>query len=100
MSKDFLEVKMEQKHIDLMKACENGATIWGYRDALLAREIQEFDPSFLKFIQDLDELGKYDPEVNKLTGAERLPYFGCILQPDGLTYVERWVRNDSCLSKR
>ncbi|MCW5196285.1 hypothetical protein SJY89_20200 [Bacillus velezensis] len=82
-------MKLEQKHIDLMKACENVATIWGYGDALLAREIQKFDPSFLKFI-DNDELGKYDPEVEKLTGAERMPYFGLILQPDGLAYVERW----------
>ncbi|OTQ85123.1 hypothetical protein BG31_15465 [Bacillus subtilis subsp. subtilis] len=83
-------VKMEQKHIDFMNGCADGATIWGFAEAETAREIQRFDPSFLQFIEDMDELGKYDLKVRELTGAERLPYFGCVLTHDGYAYIDRW----------
>ncbi|MEC0765716.1 hypothetical protein [Bacillus atrophaeus] len=87
-------VKMEQKHIDLMKGCAQGATIWGRIEAVTAREIQKFDPSFLEFI-GLDELGEYDPAVRELTGAERLPYFGCVLTSDGIAYIDRWENENN-----
>lgn len=77
--------KLEKRHIDFMNGCAGGATIWGFAEAETAREIQKFDPSFLHFIEDMDELGKYDPAVRKLTGV-----FGCVLLHDGVAYLERW----------
>lgn len=82
--------KLEKRHIDFMNDCAGGATIWDFADAEIAREIQRFDPSFLKFIEDMDELGKYDPMVAKLTGVERMPYFGCLLLHDGFSYIGKW----------
>ena len=77
--------KLEKRHIDFMNGCASGATIFGYEDKKIAREIQKFDPSFLHFIEDMDELRKYDPAVRKLTGV-----FGCVLLHDGFAYIDRW----------
>lgn len=78
-------MKLEQKHIDFMRECSDGAIIRGCQDAETAREIQKFDPSFLHFIEDMDVLGKENPVVRKLTGV-----FGCVLLHDGVAYLERW----------
>ncbi|WAT23504.1 hypothetical protein O0R52_22240 (plasmid) [Bacillus halotolerans] len=88
-------MRLEQKHIDFMNDCSGGTTVWNYEDAKIAVEILNFDPSFLHFIWDLDDMGKYDPMVRELTGrelrgAERLPYFRCVLSSDGIAYINRW----------
>ncbi|MGG1453476.1 hypothetical protein ABE325_21440 [Bacillus licheniformis] len=83
-------MRLEQKHIDFMNDCSGGTTVWSYEDAKIAGKILNFDPSFLHFIWDLDDMGKYDPMVRELTGEERLPYFGCVLTHDGFAYIDRW----------
>lgn len=62
-------MRLEQKHIDFMNDCSGGTTVWSYEDAEIAREIQRFDPSFLRFIEDMDELAEYDPEVRERKGC-------------------------------
>ncbi|MCY7774927.1 hypothetical protein MOE70_19960 [Bacillus licheniformis] len=81
-------MKLTQEHLEIMKDIGKGATIWGYTEAKLLREVQLFDPAFIKIVS-LDELGKYDPSVKELTGAEKLPYFGAVLMPDGFAYIKR-----------
>ncbi|MDU0070055.1 MULTISPECIES: hypothetical protein [Bacillus] len=81
-------MKLTEEHFEVMEGVGFGATIWGYRDAKLLREVQQFDPSFIEIVP-LDELGKYDPTVKKLTGAERLPYFGAVITGAGFDYIEK-----------
>ncbi|MPQ25083.1 hypothetical protein [Bacillus paralicheniformis] len=83
-------MKLTQEHIQIMKDIGKGATIWGYTEAKLLREVQQFDPAFIKIVS-LDELGKYDPSVKELTGAEKLPYFG----DDGFAYIKRWKTTEA-----
>ncbi len=81
-------MELSKNHLQIMKDIGEGATIWGFMEAHLLREVQAFDPSFVKLVP-LDELEQYDPSIAGLTGADQLPYFGAVLTSDGFAYLDR-----------
>lgn len=87
-------MKLTNNHLEIMRRIGSGATIWGYMEARLLREVQSFDPSFIKIITG-DELEKHDPSVAQLTGVDQLPYFGAFLTSDGFAYLERNLKEGS-----
>ena len=76
---------LTKEHLEEMKGIENGATIWGYKNAKLLREIQQFDSDLLTIIDDLQELEHIENKV--YDGAKRLPYFGAILTERGKVFL-------------
>jgi len=82
------EIKqLTAEHVEAMIEVGDGATIWDYVDAKLLREIGRYDKDLIEFVE-LDELRKIDPKVAKLTGAERLPYFGAVITDKGFEFLE------------
>ncbi|PAF27423.1 hypothetical protein CHH61_03610 [Shouchella clausii] len=67
-----------------MGTIENGATIWGYKEARLLREVQKFHSEFVDII-GLHELEQVTGE--KFDGADQLPYFGAILTGMGREFI-------------
>lgn len=76
---------LNDKHFEVMVAIENGATIYGYADAVLLREVQKVDESLLTIVslKDLEEI-----TGETFNGAEQLPYFGAILTRKGEKLLE------------
>jgi len=82
------EIKqLTAEHIEAMMEVCDGVTVWNYVDAKLLREIDSYDKDLIEIVE-LDELEKIDSEVAKLTGAERLPYFGAVITDKGFEFLE------------
>ncbi len=67
-----------------------GATIWGYREAQLLREIQKQDRELFSVINvsNLEEI-----TGQKFNGAEQMPYFGAILTDKGGELMKGYHEN-------
>lgn len=84
-----MEIVLTKEHIDELKSVEDGATIYGYINAKLLREVQRFNNKLIQIL-DIAELEKI---LNKeFDGAKQLPYFGAILTNKGKTFVKRMNR--------
>lgn len=83
---------MKKEHIEQMESIQNGATIWGYKNALLLREVQVYDSELITIIDDLEELERIENKVYDGTG--RLPYFGAILTEKGKSFINDF--NSEC----
>jgi hypothetical protein len=80
-------LELEQKHLDMMESIKDGATIFGYKEAKLLREVQRIDRELIQVIDDISELEAI--EGKEYDGAGRVPYFGAILTKKG----KKLVRN-------
>ncbi|GAA0471797.1 hypothetical protein [Alkalibacillus silvisoli] len=80
---------LNKEHLSEMKGIENGATIWGYKNAKLLREVQRFDSELLTIIDDLQELERIENKV--YDGAKQLPYFGAILSEKGKEFLNEHI---------
>jgi len=79
-------------HLDAMKEVKEGATIYGYRLAMLLREVQRYDRSLIHIIDNMRELEQIVGE--KFDGTKRLPYFGAILSEKGKTVLKNTVATE------
>lgn len=73
--------------VRVLAEVENGATVWGLREAIILRAIDENQETHgyveLLNLKELEEiLGK------KFNGAKALPYFGAIATPKGKKFLE------------
>lgn len=82
-------MKLTEEHLKIMKAVKNGATIYGFYDAKLLREVQKYDKDFITIIDNIEKL-EYILGY-KLDGAKQLPYFGAILTKKGKKYLKENV---------
>lgn len=67
--------RLTKKHHEVMRAVKDGADIWGYGDAALLREVQQYDP-------ELIDIGR-PMMADDVPGHCRQPYFGAILTNKG-----------------
>ncbi|MDE1407015.1 hypothetical protein NSQ93_22520 [Bacillus sp. FSL W8-0445] len=82
------EIKqLTAEHIEAMMEVGDGVIIWNYVDAKLLREVGRYNKDLIEFVE-LDELRKIDSRVAKLTGVERLPYFGAVITDKGVEFLE------------
>lgn len=83
--------KLSDDHIEVMKQCENGATIWGFETARLLREVQAFDKTLIRIL-NWKSCIEFDPRLKRLTTAElaaKSPYFYAVLTLKGnITVME------------
>ena len=82
-----MSVNLSEKHIEVMEAVKEGATIYGYVDAKLLREVQKEKPEYISIVDNLDELA-YITDT-KFDGKEQLPYFGAILTGKGKEFLQK-----------
>lgn len=85
---DFKEKPIEAltvEHFEIMEGIKEGATIWGYYEAKLLREVQAYDEELLTIV-GLEELERIENKV--YDGAGKLPYFGAILTAHGKQILE------------
>lgn len=73
-------MELSKKHFEIMKDIEGGATIWGYVEAKLIREIQRYNETLVHIV-DIPELEEITGE--EFDGAKQMPYFGAILTEKG-----------------
>lgn len=88
--------KLSDDHIEVMKQCENGATIWGFETARLLREVQAFDWTLIR-ISNWKDCIKFDPQLKRLTASEleeRSPYFYAVLTMKGNITVMEGLKNE------
>lgn len=76
--------ELKEEHLHVMKLADGGCTVFGYMEAYLLREVQQFNEDFIKIvdIEKLEEITgeKYDPKG-------QLPYFGAVLTQKGKEYL-------------
>ncbi|MCR6108671.1 hypothetical protein HXA34_20460 [Salipaludibacillus agaradhaerens] len=79
---------LNSKHIEEMRGIEEGATIWGYVNAKLLREVQRFDHELITVVsvKELEVI-----ENTTYDGSGKLPYFGAILTKKGKEFLESWA---------
>lgn len=86
--------EITNEHLEIMFKVQNGATIFGLKEATLLREVEMYDKSLIDIISDMSKLQKivgsekdlYDNK-NKKTG--HLAYFGVILTKKGFEWLEK-----------
>ncbi|PLS19415.1 hypothetical protein CVD28_03090 [Bacillus sp. M6-12] len=82
------KVSLTKEQVELMEAVNDGATIFGYKDAKLLREVQKQEPTFITIIDNLDELARI--EGKRYKGNEQLPYFGAVITEKGQDFVKEF----------
>lgn len=78
-------MSLSAKHLDIMESIEQGATIYGYVEAKLLREVQKESPEYIHIIDNLEELSNITD--TSFDGKEKLPYFGAILTEKGREFL-------------
>lgn len=76
---------LNTNHLSVMNEVREGATIWGYIEAKLLREVQQFDENLIDILE-ITDVEKITGEV--FDGAKQLPYFGAILTDKGKTLLQ------------
>jgi hypothetical protein len=71
----MMEIKLTKEHFQEVMAVQNGADVFGYRNAKLLREVEKVKPEWINIVP---AQGEYNP-------VGKLPYFGCIATSKGLT---------------
>lgn len=78
-------MSLSEKHMIVMESVKEGATIYGYREAKVLREVQKENPEYIDIIDDLNELSNITHTI--FDGKEELPYFGAILTDKGKAFL-------------
>lgn len=78
-------IELSEEHFKVMHAVRDGATIWGYYEAMKLREVQNFNQELITIvgIADLERIIGLE-----FDGAKRMPYFGAILTRKGKEFLE------------
>ena len=89
------EIILNEEHLKTMFLIQNGATIFGLKEAILIREVEKYDKSLINIISNIKELeeilgNKKDLYDNKNPKTGRLAYFGAILTEKG----KKWLDNE------
>lgn len=84
-------MELKSIHLKTMEGVEGGATIWGYREAKLLREIQQVDTELVKIL-NLSEVEEITGE--HFDGAKQLPYFGAVLTDKGREFLKGRLKRD------
>lgn len=76
---------LTDKHLEAMEFVINGATIWGYSEAKILREVQQFNDKLIHIlnIKELEKVVGYE-----FDGAKQMPYFGAILTGAGRKFLD------------
>lgn len=80
MSKADEIEKLTKEHLKIMFLTQEGATIFGLKEATLLREVEQYDKSLIKIIDNVEELKKIlgnenDLYDNKNQKTGHLAYF-------------------------
>lgn len=89
------KTNLSEEHLKTMFLIQNGATIFGYKEAKLLREVEKYDKSLINIISNMKELEKIvgnekDLYDNKNPKIGNLAYFGAILTEEG----KKWLDNE------
>lgn len=89
------EKKLNEEHLKIMFLIQDGATIFGLKQAKLLREVEQYDRSLINIIDNMSELQKIvrnekDLYSNKDPKTGFLAYFGAILTEKG----KEWLDNE------
>ena len=85
--------ELSKEHLEIMFKIQDGATIFGFKEAKLLREVEQYDKSLINIISNMKDLEKivgneknlYD---NKNPKTGHLAYFGAILTNKGWKWLE------------
>lgn len=91
----MIEKQLSEEHLKTMFLVQNGATIFGLKEAKLLREVEQYDRSLINIIDNMSELQKIvgnekDLYDNKDLKTGHLAYFGAILTEKG----KKWLDNE------
>lgn len=86
---------LSEEHLQTMFLTQEGATIFGLKEAKLLREVEQYDNSLINIISNIEELQKIvgnekDLYDNKNPKTGHLAYFGAILTEKG----KKWLDNE------
>ena len=86
---------LREEHLKIMFLIQEGATIFGLKQAKLLREVEQYDKSLINIISNTEELQKIvgnekDLYDNKNPKTGNLAYFGAILTEKG----KKWLDNE------
>jgi len=78
------ETNLKEEHLKTMFLIQDGATIFGLKEATLLREVEKYDKSLINIISNMKELeeilgNKKDLYDNKNPKTGHLAYFGAWL---------------------
>lgn len=73
------ETKLTAAEIRELRACAEGADVWGYANAKLLRSVQTKAPHLLQIV----------PAMERPPGHMQQPYFGCIATDEGREFLAR-----------
>lgn len=90
-----MEKQLSEEHLKIMFLVQEGATIFGLKEAKLLREVEQYDSSLINIIDNMEELQKIvrnekDLYSNKDPKTGLLAYFGVILTEKG----KKWLDNE------
>ena len=91
------EITLNEEHLITMFLIQNGATIFGLKEATLLREVEKYDKSLINIISNMKELeeivgNEKDLYDNKNPKTGRLAYFGAILTKKGKEWLDKECR--------
>lgn len=86
--------RLSKKHLELMFLVKDGATIFGYNQAKMLREVEKYDNSLITIISNMEELEKIvgneeDLYDNKNPKTGHLAYFGATLTDKGSEWLSK-----------
>lgn len=86
--------ELSKEHLKLMFKVSEGATIFGYTEAKLLREVERYDKNLITIISNMKELQKIvgnEKELfdNKNPKTGHLAYFGAILTEKGQEWLNK-----------
>ena len=91
------KIILNEEHLKTMFLIQNGATIFGLKEATLLREAEKYDKSLIDIIDNMEELkeitgNEKDLYDNKNPKTGRLAYFGAILTEKGKEWLDKECR--------
>lgn len=92
-----MEDILSEEHLKTMFLIQEGATIFGFKEAKLLREVEQYDSSLINIIDDMEKLqgivgNEKELYDNKNPKTGHLAYFGAILTEKGQKWLDKECR--------
>ena len=88
-----MEEILSEEHLKTMFLIQEGATIFGLKEAKLLREVEQYDSSLINIIDNMEELQEIiGNEKDLYDNKGHLAYFGAILTEKGKEWLDKECR--------